>query len=55
MDPWEFDAELYQRRNETERLFGRIRRFRRVSTGQDKTDLMFAAFIAVILIADPLR
>lgn len=54
-DPWEYDTELYKRRNEIERLFGRIKRFRRVFTRYDKTDLMFAAFITVALIADLLR
>ena len=54
-DPWEYDAELYKRRNEIERVFGRIKRFRRVFTRYDKTDLMFTAFITVALIADQLR
>jgi transposase len=44
-DPWEYDTELYKRRNEIERLLGRIKRFRRVFTRYDKTDLMFSAFI----------
>jgi len=54
-DPCEYDADLYKRRNEIERLFGRIKRFRRVFTRYDKTDLMFSAFITVTLIADMLR
>ena len=55
VDPWEYDTELYKRRNEIERLLGRIKRFRRVFTRYDKTDLMFTAFITVALIADFLR
>jgi transposase len=55
IDPWEYDVELYKRRNEIERLFGRIKRFRRVFTRYDKTDLMFLAFITVALIADLLN
>jgi transposase len=55
LDPWEYDTELYKRRNEIERLFGRIKRFRRIFTRYDKTDLMFAAFITITLIADQLR
>ena len=55
VDPWEYDTELYKRRNEIERLFGRIERFRRVLTRYDKTGLMFTAFITVALIADLLR
>jgi hypothetical protein len=37
-DPWSYDTELSERRNEIERLFGRIKRFRRVFTRYDKTD-----------------
>ena len=55
LDPWSFDAELYKRRNEIERLFGRIKRFRRVFTRYDKTDLMLSAFVTVAFIADQLR
>jgi len=55
LDPWEYDTELYKRRNEIERLFGRIKRFRRVFTRYDKTDVMFTAFITITLIADMLR
>ena len=53
-DPWPFDAELYKRRNEIERLFGCIKRFRRVFTRYDKTELMFSAFVTVAFIADRL-
>jgi len=55
LDPWEYDTELYRRRNEIERIFGRIRRFRRIFTRYDKTDLMVSAFITLTLIADQLR
>jgi transposase len=55
LDPWEYDTELYKRRNEIERLFGRIKRFRRIFTRYEKTDLMFCAFITITLIADMLR
>ena len=30
--PWDYDRELYKRRNEVERLFRRLKRFRRVFT-----------------------
>jgi hypothetical protein len=46
---------LYRRRNEIERLFGRIERFRRVFTRYDKTVLMFSVFVTVAFIADGLR
>jgi len=55
LDPREYDAELYKRRNEIERLFGRIKRFRRVLTRFEQTDLMFSAFVTVAFIADQLR
>ena len=54
-DPWQYDTELYKHRNEIERLFGRIKRFRRVFTRYDKTDVMFSAFVTLAFIADQLR
>jgi len=41
--------------NEIERLFGSIKRFRRVFTRYDKTDVMFSAFVTIAFIADQLR
>lgn len=49
-DPWEFDKELYKRRNEIERLFRLIKGFRRVFTRFEKLDIMFAAFIQLALV-----
>ena len=43
------------RRNQIERLFRRIKDWRRVFTRYDKLDMMFAAFIIVALIAEVLR
>ena len=53
--PWSLDKERYRRRNEVERLFRRIKAWRRVFTRYDKTDVMFAAFITVAFIAEVLR
>lgn len=53
--PWALDKLRYRRRNEVERLFRRIKAWRRVFTRYDKTDVMFAAFITVTLIAEALR
>lgn len=53
--PWEYDRRLYRRRNQIERLFRRIKAWRRVFTRYDKLDVMFAAFITVALIAEALR
>jgi len=53
--PWPLDKALYRRRNEVERLFRRVKAWRRVFTRYDKTDVMFAAFITVAFIAEALR
>lgn len=53
--PWEYDRELYKKRNEIERLFRRIKGFRRVFTGYDKLDVMFAAFVTFTLIVKSLN
>jgi len=44
-DPWEYDKEKYKHRNIVERLFRRLKEFRKVYTRYDKTDVMFLAFI----------
>ncbi|WP_342626013.1 transposase [Azotobacter sp. NL3] len=53
--PWEYDKPLYRRRNGIERLFRRLKAWRRVFTRYDKLDLMYAAFVTVALIAEALR
>ena len=52
IDPWTYDRELYGRRNEAERLFRRIKGFRRVFTRYDKLDIMFLGFICFAFIFD---
>ena len=54
-EPWDYDKELYKRRNEVERLFRRIKRFRRVFTRYEKLDIMFLAFLTFALIVDALK
>lgn len=49
-NPWDYDKELYKRRNEVERLFRRLKGFRRIFTCFEKLDEMFIAFIIVALI-----
>lgn len=44
-EPWEYDKEKYKKRNIIERLFRRLKEFRKVCTRYDKTDVMFMAFI----------
>ena len=55
VDPWEYDRQLYRRRNEVERLFRRLKAFRRIFTRFDKLDALFLGFIHFALIADALR
>ena len=52
---WEYDREMYKRRNEVERLFRRLKGFRRIFSRFDKLDRMFVGFISFALIADGLR
>ena len=51
-NPWEYDKELYKRRNEIERFFRRLKRFRRVFTRYDKLDVVFSGFILFSMIID---
>ena len=51
-EPWEYDRETYKRRNQIERFFLRIKRFRRVFTRYDKLDIIFAGFILFVMIVD---
>jgi transposase len=53
--PWDYDKELYKKRNEAERLFRRLKGFSRVFTRYDKLDVMFLAFIVFALIVEALR
>ena len=53
-EPWEYDRELYKQRNEVERLFRRLKGFRRIFTRFDKLDVVFTFFIYFALITDAL-
>ncbi len=53
--PWEYDRELYKRRNEIERLFRRLKGFRRIFSRFEKLDALFLGFIVFGLICDALR
>ena len=44
LDPWQYDKAMYRRRNEVERLFRRLKGFRRVFSRFDKLDVIFLAF-----------
>ena len=54
-NPWDYDQEIYKRRNAVERLFRRIKRFRSVFTRYEKLDVMFIAFITIALITDAIK
>ena len=55
INQWEYDRELYKRRNEVEHLFRRLKGFRRIFSRFEKLDVMFLGFISFALIADGLR
>ena len=53
--PWAYDRLLYRRRNEIERLFRRLKGYRRVFSRFDKLDVLFIGFIVLALIMEALR
>ena len=55
VDPWEYDREMYKKRNEIERLFRRMKGFRRIFSRFEKLDVLFLGFISFALIVDALR
>jgi len=55
LTPWEYDKEMYRQRNEIERLFRRLKGFRRIFSRFDKLDVMFTAFIHFAFIVEALR
>ncbi len=55
VEPWEYDKELYKRRNEVERYFRRLKGFRRVFTRYDKLDVMYSSFVVFAMICETLR
>jgi transposase len=55
LDPWQYDRALYTKRNEIERLFRRLKGFRRIFSRFEKLDIMFLAFLTFALIVEALR
>ena len=55
LDPWEYDRRAYRRRNQIERLFRRLKAYRRIFCRFDKLDVLFAGFIVFALIIEALR
>ena len=54
-ESWGYDHDLYKRRNEVERLFRRLKAYRRIFTRYDKLDVVFLAFVFFALIVESLR
>ena len=52
VSPWEYDREMYKKRNEIERLFRRLKGYRRIFSRFDKLDVVFMFFIYFALITD---
>ena len=51
-EPWDYDKELYKRRNEVERFFLRLKRFRKVFTRYDKLDSIYISIVQLAMIFD---
>lgn len=52
---WDFDRKTYKRRNEIERLFRRIKGYRRIFTRFEKLDKMYAAFVCFALVVEMIK
>lgn len=50
-----YDQECYQQRNKVERLFNKLKQFRRVATRYEKLTANFLAFVLLALIVIMLR
>jgi len=55
LHPWDYDRALYRKRNEIERLFRRLKGFRRIFSRFEKLDVVFLAFLSFALIVEALR
>ena len=55
VEPWRYSKAWYKRRNEIERLFRRLKGFRRIFSRFDKLDVMFMAFLCFALVVEALR
>ncbi len=55
LEPWQYDKALYRKRNQIERLFRRLKGFRRIFTRFEKLDVLFLGFLTFTLIVEALR
>ena len=54
-DKWPFDPEGYKERNRVERLFGKVKQFRRVATRYEKLKVTYLGLLHLTLGFIPLR
>src|ERR1700761_2164511 len=54
IESWEYDRALYKKRNEIERLFRRLKGFRRIFSRFEKLDVLFLGFLNFALIIEDL-
>ena len=55
LHPWDYDHALYKKRNEIERLFRRLKGFRRIFSRFEKLDVVFLGFLLFALLVEALR
>jgi transposase len=55
LEPWQYDQAMYRKRNEIERLFRRLKGFRRIFSRFEKLDVLFLGFLTFTLIVEALR
>ncbi|PTQ78375.1 DDE family transposase [Nitrosomonas oligotropha] len=55
LSPWEYNHAMYKKRNEIERLFRRLKGFRRIFSRFDKLDVVSISFIYFAFIVEALR
>ena len=52
---WDYDRTLYKRLGEVERLFRRLKGYRRIFSRFEKLDVMYRAFLNFALIVDMIK
>ena len=54
LHPWDYDHAVYKKRNEIERLFRRVKDFRRIFSRFENLDALFLGFLSFALIVEAL-
>ena len=55
LHPWNYDHAIYKKRNQIERLFRRLKGFRRIFSRFETLAVLFLAFLSFALIVEALR